>query len=208
MLSKAKILEIFKKFDEINPNPPTELNYNSLFELTIAVVLSAQATDISVNKATKDLFKIYNTPKKIIELGEENLIQYIKSIGLFRTKAKNIIKLCNQIISLHNSDIPGTFDELIKLNGVGRKTANVILNVWFNKPTIAVDTHVYRVSKRMGLSDEDDIVRLEKQLEKVIPKRYLLKAHKWLILHGRYVCKARKPNCLACDFKDKCLQVN
>ncbi len=198
---------IFKAFKLDNPNPKTELVYNNDFELLICVILSAQATDVSVNKATSSLFKIANTPKTVLDLGEEGLIKYIRNIGLFNSKAKNIIKACSILIERYSSKVPNKMEELITLPGVGRKTANVVLNSLFNKNTIAVDTHVFRVSKRLGLSNSKSVEAVEKDLLNIIPKKYLKNAHHWLVLHGRYVCKARKPlceNCIVanyCDFK-------
>lgn len=199
-----KKIKIFRIFQQINPNPTTELIYKSDFELLIAVVLSAQSTDIMVNKATANLFKEYNTAQKIFALGVDGLKKYIKTIGLFNTKAQNIIKLCQKLITDFNSKVPNNFTDLIKLDGVGRKTANVILNTLYGTNDIAVDTHVYRVSKRIGLSDKDNIVELEQDLYLTIPKKYQKNAHHWLILHGRYVCVARKPKCNECVINQYC----
>ncbi|MCX8514459.1 MAG: endonuclease III [Burkholderiales bacterium] len=201
-----KVIKIFEVFKLNNEKPTTELKYSSNFELLIAVVLSAQATDVSVNKITQKLFKIANTPQQIVELGQNELEQNIKSIGLYKTKAKNILQLCEILINSYNQVVPDTFDALIKLPGVGRKTANVILNTLFQQPTIAVDTHIFRVSNRIGLATGKTPLIVETKLGKIIPLQYKYDAHHWLILHGRYICKARKPlceNCLItkyCDF--------
>ena len=195
---------IFDLFLIKNPNPQSELVFNSVFELLIAVVLSAQATDISVNKVTEKLFKVANTPEKILLLGHDNLEKYIMSIGLFRTKTNNIINLSKKIIENYNSSVPNNYEDLIQLDGVGRKTANVILNVCFKKPTIAVDTHVFRVSNRIGLVSSNNIKEVEFQLLKIIKKKYILNAHNWLVLHGRYICKARNPDCKKCFLNHLC----
>ena len=201
----SKIInQIFKIFSNHNPKPQTELEFTNNFTLSIAVILSAQATDISVNKSTKLLFPTYNTPEKILSLGEDGLKKYIKTIGLYNSKAKNIIALCKILIDKYNSDIPSEFNELIKLPGIGRKTANVILNCAFGKPTMAVDTHVYRVSNRIGLSTGNTPDKVEKELLKKIPKKWLYHGHHWLILHGRYICKARKPLCSKCQITEYC----
>lgn len=204
MISQDKIEKIFQIFSSADPKPKTELEYSNNFTLTIAVILSAQATDISVNKATKKLFEQYDTPHKIFLLGEANLKPYIKTIGLYNSKAKNIIALCEILINKYNSIIPDEFEELIKLPGIGRKTANVILNCAFAKPTMAVDTHVFRVAHRIGLSIGSSPEKVEKDLLKKIPKQWLLHAHHWLILHGRYVCKARTPICSRCSISAYC----
>lgn len=203
-ISKNNLEEIFKKWVEINPSPKTELNYHNHFTLLVAVVLSAQSTDNSVNKATKELFKIADTPQKMLDLGEEKLKKYIATIGLFNGKAKNIILLSRQLIELHNSKVPHDFLSLKKLAGVGQKTANVVLNCAFGEPTIAVDTHVFRVSNRLGLVKEKTPEKTETALLKIIPKKYLPYAHHWLILHGRYVCKARNPDCQNCQIEKFC----
>jgi len=203
-MQKSIINQIFTRFLKQNPNPTTELKFNSNFELLIAVMLSAQATDISVNLATDKLYKIANTPQQILDLGLNKLNNYIKSIGLHNTKAQNIIKTCQILLNNYNSEIPNTLQELIKLPGVGRKTANVILNTAFNKPTIAVDTHIFRVSKRIGLSNGKNVTQVEQDLLKIIPAKFKLNAHHWLILHGRYTCKARIPNCNNCIIADLC----
>jgi len=203
-MNAKKICNIFLRFQRMNPKPTTELKYHTHFELLIAVILSAQATDISVNKATKKLFAIANTPEKIFKLGEEKLKEYIKSIGLYKTKASNIIKTCGILINQHHSRIPNTREELEQLPGVGRKTANVILNTCFNQPTMAVDTHIFRVANRIGLTKGKTRLEVEKQLLNVIPPEFLHNAHHWLILHGRYTCIARKPHCPTCLIKDLC----
>jgi endonuclease III len=198
------INQVFEIFNKNNPSPKTELDFTNHFTLAIAVILSAQATDISVNKATKNLFLNYNTPEKILSLGEEGLKQYIKTIGLYNSKAKNIVALCEILINKYNSEIPSQFDELIKLPGIGRKTANVILNCAFGKPTMAVDTHVLRVSNRIGFSAGNTPEKVEKDLVRIVPKKWMKYAHHWLILHGRYVCKSRKPLCLECPITKYC----
>lgn len=203
-MSLTKILEIFNRFQQANPSPTTELKYTSNFELLIAVMLSAQATDIMVNRVTEKLFLVANTPEKMITLTEQKLQQYIKSIGLFRTKAANIIKTCKILVEKFNSTIPNTIEELQILPGVGRKTANVILNTVWQQPTIAVDTHVLRVANRIGLVSTKTPLATELELLKVIPKKFLLNAHHWLILHGRYVCMALKPQCKRCLIVDLC----
>ncbi|WP_342270949.1 endonuclease III [Candidatus Tisiphia endosymbiont of Parasteatoda lunata] len=202
---QAQIVDkIFEILSQNNPTPRTELEYVNNFTLLVAVILSAQATDVSVNKATRLLFVKYNTPEKILELGEEGVRTYIRSIGLFITKAKNIVALCRILIDKYDSKVPNNFDDLIKLPGVGRKTANVVLNCLFGKSTIAVDTHVFRVSKRLGLANSNTPKKVELELVKVIDKKWLQHAHHWLILLGRYICKARVPNCPACSVKEYC----
>lgn len=203
-MNSQKIREIFLRFRRANPKPTTELVYHSPFELLIAVILSAQATDISVNKATGPLFKIANTPEKILELGITHFKHYIKNIGLYNTKAKNIMKTCQILIEQHHSQVPEDRESLETLPGVGRKTANVILNTCFNQSTIAVDTHIFRVSQRIGLARGKTPLEVEMQLLKVIPKEFLHDAHHWLILHGRYICVARKPRCPDCLINDLC----
>jgi endonuclease-3 len=204
MTTQDKIEKIFQIFSAANPIPKTELEYTNNFTLAIAVILSAQATDISVNKVTKNLFKQFDTPQKILSLGVDNLKAYIKTIGLYNSKAKNIIALCEILIDKYNSIIPDQFEELIKLPGIGRKTANVILNCAFAKPTMAVDTHVFRVAHRIGLSVSSSPEKVEKDLLKKIPSKWLFYAHHWLILHGRYVCKARTPICVECSISAYC----
>ncbi len=199
-----QINNIFEIFYKAEPAPRTELNYTNNFTLAVAVVLSAQATDISVNKATINLFKTYNTPEKLLKLGEEGLKKHIKTIGLYNAKAQNIIKLCADLIEKHNSQIPDDFNSLIALPGIGRKTANVILNCAFGKPTMAVDTHVYRVSHRIGFSSGKTPEKVEQDLLKTIPNKWLKHAHHWLILHGRYICQARKPLCEKCPIAQYC----
>lgn len=201
---QSTINKIFAIFAKQNPAPTTELVYKGEFELLVAVILSAQATDISVNKATKELFKIANTPEAIVKLGITKLKKYIKTIGLYNTKGENIIKTCKKIIAEFDSKVPETREELESLPGVGRKTANVILNTAFGQNTIAVDTHIFRVANRIGLAKGTTPLAVEKQLEKNIPEKYLKDAHHWLILHGRYVCKARKPLCGECCIVDLC----
>lgn len=196
--------EIFKRFQAQNPNPTTELIYHSPFELLIAVILSAQATDISVNKATKTLFAIANTPKVMCDLGEEKLKSYIKTIGLYHSKAKHIIKTCEKLVTEHHSQVPKTREALETLPGVGRKTANVILNTLFGHTTIAVDTHIFRVANRTGLAHGKTPLMVEKKLVATIPKEFINNAHHWLVLHGRYTCIARKPHCPQCIIRDLC----
>ena len=196
--------EMFKRFQALNPNPTTELEYNSPFELLVAVVLSAQATDVGVNKATHKLFAVANTPQAILNLGEEQLKTYINTIGLFNSKARHIIGLCQDLVTKHHSSVPKQRDDLEALPGVGRKTANVILNTIFGEPTMAVDTHIFRLSNRTGLATGKNVLAVEQKLVKVIPKEFQVNAHHWLILHGRYVCKARKPLCTNCAMTDLC----
>ena len=197
-------LEIFCRFKAYNSKPTTELKYRSKFELLVAVTLSAQATDVSVNKATKELYKVANTPAKMLALGETGLKKYIKSIGLFNSKAKNVIKTCQLLIEKHKSRVPNTRTELEALPGVGRKTANVILNTAFGHTTIAVDTHIFRVANRTKLAPGKTPRQVEDKLMKHVPKDYLQDAHHWLILHGRYTCTARKPKCPVCLINDLC----
>ena len=203
-MNKEKIQKIFETFQQANPNPTTELHYTSTFELLISVILSAQATDISVNKATEKLYKIANTPKTILKLGEEGLKNYIKTIGLFNTKAKNIIKTCQQLIELHNGEVPESREALEALPGVGRKTANVVLNTAFGQNTMAVDTHIFRVSNRIGLAPGKTPLEVENKLMRAVPKEFQKDAHHWLILHGRYTCIARNPKCSQCIIYDYC----
>ena len=195
---------IFARFKKQNPKPTTELEYKSNFELLIAVILSAQATDISVNKATEKLYKIANTPEKILKLGLDGLKKYIKTIGLYNAKAENIIKTCQMLKDNYESEVPCDREALEALPGVGRKTANVILNTAFGLPTIAVDTHIFRVANRINLAPGKNVLEVEKKLLKTVPKEYLHDAHHWLILHGRYVCTARKPKCAECIINDLC----
>jgi endonuclease-3 len=203
-LNKNKRSEIFQKLKAQNPEPTTELNYSSPFELLIAVVLSAQATDVGVNKATKKLYPVANTPEAIYALGLDGLKSYIRTIGLYNTKAKNIIKTCKLLIDEHEGQVPEDRISLEKLPGVGRKTANVILNTAFGQPTIAVDTHIFRVSNRTGIAPGKDVRVVEDKLIKFVPDEYKLDAHHWLILHGRYTCVARKPRCGSCVIYDLC----
>lgn len=200
----SKRREIFTRFRTANPHPTTELEYSTSFELLVAVVLSAQATDKSVNLATKRLFPRANTPERILELGEAGLRDNIKSIGLFKTKAKNILATCKILIQDHGSQVPRTRDELERLPGVGRKTANVVLNTAFGEPTIAVDTHIFRVANRTGIAPGKNVLEVELKLLKFIPEEFRHDAHHWMILHGRYVCKARKPECGICGINDLC----
>lgn len=203
-MNKDKREEIFRRWQEANPNPTTELEFTSVFELLIAVILSAQATDKGVNKATAKLYPVANTPEAIYALGEAGLREYIKTIGLFNAKGKNIIETCRLLIEKHDSQVPATREELEALPGVGRKTANVILNTAFRQPAMAVDTHIFRVSNRTGIAKGKNVLEVEKGLMRHIPKPYLLDAHHWLILHGRYTCVARKPKCPDCIIADLC----
>ena len=204
MLKKPQIEEFFARLQKANPNPRGELEYRNAYTLLVAVVLSAQATDASVNKATEPLFKIADTPEKMVKLGEAKLKGFIKTIGLFNTKAKNVIRLSEILIQEHGSQVPADRDVLQSLPGVGRKTANVVLNIAFGQPTMAVDTHIFRVGNRTGLAPGKDPLAVELMLEKRVPEPYRLHAHHWLILHGRYVCKARKPDCPVCVVRDIC----
>jgi endonuclease-3 len=201
---KKTVSEIFKIFQNQQPQPQTELVYTNNYTLLVAVILSAQATDISVNKATQSLFKIVDNPQKMLEIGEEQLKKYISTIGLFNGKASNIIKMSKILIEKFDGQIPQNFEQLNSLPGVGRKTANVVLNCAFGIPTIGVDTHVFRVANRLGLVNEINEEKTEKALLKIIPQEFLQYAHHWLILHGRYVCMARKPNCQNCQIAKFC----
>ena len=203
-MNKQKRTEIFERLKRDNPNPTTELEYSSPFELLAAVLLSAQATDVGVNKATRKLFPIANTPQGIIDLGIDGLKEKIKTIGLFNTKAENLMKTCHILVEKHNSVVPDNREDLEELPGVGRKTANVILNTAFGQPTMAVDTHIFRVSNRTGIAPGKNVLEVEKRLIRLVPDDYLIDAHHWLILHGRYVCVARKPRCGACIIEDLC----
>ena len=203
-MNKSKRTEIFTRWRDENPEPTTELEFDSPFELLIAVMLSAQATDISVNQATAKMFPVANTPETILALKEGGVKKYIKTIGLFNTKAKNVIATCKLLIENHNSEVPTTREELEALPGVGRKTANVVLNTAFGHPTMAVDTHIFRVSNRTGIAPGKNVVEVEKKLLKFIPPEFLVDAHHWLLLHGRYVCVARKPKCYECLISDLC----
>ena len=196
--------EFFRRLAELDPEPKTELRYDSPFELLIAVILSAQATDVGVNKATRRLFPVANTPQAMLNLGEEGLKAYIASIGLYQTKARNVIATCRQLLELHDGQVPNERAALEALPGVGRKTANVVLNVAFGEPTIAVDTHIFRVGNRTGLAPGKTPLAVELKLMKTVPASYRQHAHHWLILHGRYVCQARKPRCPQCPVADLC----
>lgn len=203
-MNADKRYQIFSRLQEQNPHPETELEYSSPFELLIAVLLSAQATDVGVNKATRKLYPVANTPETILALGVDGLKEYIKTIGLFNTKAENVIKTCRILIEQHNSEVPQTREALEKLPGVGRKTANVVLNTAFGQPTMAVDTHIFRVANRTRIAPGKTVLEVEKKLLRFVPKPFLVDAHHWLILHGRYVCTARKPRCGACIIEDLC----
>ncbi|MDX1344474.1 MAG: endonuclease III [Sedimenticolaceae bacterium] len=203
-MNKQKRQEIFERLRAANPTPTTELEYSSPFELLIAVILSAQATDKGVNKATAKLFPVANKPAAIHALGEEGLKEYIKTIGLFNSKASNIIKTCKILAEQYDGNIPETRKELEALPGVGRKTANVVLNTAFREPTMAVDTHIFRVANRTGIAPGRNVLEVEKRLLRLVPKEFLLDAHHWLILHGRYTCVARKPRCGSCIIEDLC----
>jgi endonuclease-3 len=203
-MNPAKRHEIFRRLRDANPAPKSELEYRTPFELLVAVILSAQATDKSVNLATRELYRHANTPAQILALKAEGLEQYIKSIGLYRAKAKNVIETCRMLLEAHGGEVPRTREALEALPGVGRKTANVVLNVAFGEPTIAVDTHIFRVSNRTGIAPGKDPLEVEQRLLKFVPEEFRLNAHHWLILHGRYVCVARKPKCPACIIRDLC----
>ncbi len=203
-MNPAKRREIFTRFRARNPHPTTELEYQTPFELLVAVVLSAQATDVSVNAATRVLFPAANTPQAILDLGEEAFSRYVQRIGLYRTKSKHIIQLCRLLLEKHAGQVPQTREELEALPGVGRKTANVVLNTAFGQPTIAVDTHIFRVANRTGIAPGKDVLEVEKKLLKFVPEEFRHDAHHWLILHGRYVCQARKPKCPQCLINDLC----
>ena len=196
--------EFFQRLKSITPKPQTELEYNGPFELLTAVILSAQATDVGVNKATRKLFPVANTPRAVLDLGEDDLKRYIRTIGLYNSKAANIIKTCAILLEKHGGEVPGDRKSLEALPGVGRKTANVVLNTAFGEPTIAVDTHIFRVANRTGLAKGKNPLQVELKLLKAVPVEYLHDAHHWLILHGRYTCKARKPNCPECIVRDLC----
>jgi endonuclease-3 len=203
-VNAAKRYEIFRRLHEDNPEPKTELAYSTPFELLVAVTLSAQATDVSVNKATAKLFPAANTPEAIYALGVEGLSEYIKTIGLYNSKAKNVIEACRILIEKHGSQVPDNREDLEALPGVGRKTANVVLNTAFRQLAMAVDTHIFRVSNRTGIAPGKNVLEVEKKLMKFVPKEFLLDSHHWLILHGRYVCQARKPRCGSCRIEDLC----
>ncbi len=203
-MNREKRQAIFQRLRDANPHPTTELEHQSPFELLIAVILSAQATDKGVNLATRGLFARADNPQKMLDLGLEGLMEEVKTIGLYRTKSRNIIETCRRLVALHGGEVPKTREELEALPGVGRKTANVILNTAFHVPVIAVDTHIFRVANRTGIARGKDVLDVEKALMKAVPKEFLQDAHHWLILHGRYVCKARKPACPSCILHDLC----
>ncbi|MGB7596541.1 MAG: endonuclease III [Gallionella sp.] len=203
-MNPAKRREIFLRFRAANPHPTTELEYKTPFELLVAVLLSAQATDVSVNAATRHLFPVANTPEQMLALGEEKLREHIQRIGLYKTKAKHLMQTCRMLAESHGGAVPQTREALQALPGVGRKTANVILNTAFGQPTIAVDTHIFRVANRTGIAPGKDVLEVEKKLLKFVPDEFKHDAHHWLILHGRYVCQARKPKCSACIIRDLC----
>jgi endonuclease-3 len=204
LLSPAEITELFTRLRELNPTPTTELEYTTPFELLVAVILSAQATDVGVNKATRRLFPVANTPQTILALGEEGLKRYISTIGLYNAKAANVIAMCRLLLEQHGGEVPRTREALEALPGVGRKTANVILNTAFGEPTMAVDTHIFRVANRTGLAPGKTVRDVEDKLLRVVPPEFLHDAHHWLILHGRYTCKARVPACPRCPIQDIC----
>ncbi|TAL72497.1 MAG: endonuclease III [Rhodanobacter sp.] len=203
-MKREEVVELFTRLRELNPHPQPELKYGSPFELLVAVVLSAQATDTGVNKATRKLFPVAHTPQAMLALGEDGLKRYINTIGLYNAKAKNVIGLCERLIAQCSGEVPRTREALEALPGVGRKTANVVLNVAFGEPTIAVDTHIFRVANRTGLAPGKTVRAVEDKLLKVVPDEFRKDAHHWLILHGRYVCKARKPDCPHCPIRDIC----
>ncbi|WP_304334295.1 endonuclease III [Conchiformibius steedae] len=203
-MNKTIRTEIFTRLRDANPHPTTELNYNSPFELLIAVLLSAQATDVGVNKATAKLFPVANTPQQILDLGLDTLREYVKTIGLYQTKSKHIMQTCRLLLEKHGGEVPQTREELEALPGVGRKTANVVLNTAFGQAVMAVDTHIFRVSNRTKIATGKDVREVEDKLMRFIPKEFLMDAHHWLILHGRYTCKAQKPQCARCLIQDLC----
>ncbi len=203
-MNKEKRTEIFTRLRNENPAPETELEYSSPYELLVAVALSAQATDVSVNKATRKLFPVANTPEQMVALGEEGLKEYIKTIGLFNSKAKNVVEMSRLLLERHGGEVPETRDELVALPGVGRKTANVVLNTTFRQIAMAVDTHIFRVSNRTKIAPGKNVDEVEARLIRLVPKEFLMDAHHWLILHGRYVCVARKPKCGSCIIEDLC----
>ncbi len=203
-MTRAEVLDFFTRLRELDPAPETELEYTSPFELLIAVILSAQATDVGVNKATRRLYPVANTPQAILDLGEDALKRHIATIGLFNAKAKNVIAACRILVERHGGEVPRERAALEALPGVGRKTANVVLNTVFGEPAIAVDTHIFRVSNRTGLAPGKDVRAVEDRLLRVVPEDFLLGAHHWLILHGRYTCKARRPDCPTCVVRDLC----
>ena len=203
-MKRETIHDMFRRLRELNPHPTTELDYSTPFELLVAVILSAQATDVGVNKATKKLFPVANTPQAILDLGEDGLKRYISTIGLFNAKAKNVIATCRILVERHGGDVPRSREALEALPGVGRKTANVVLNMAFGQPTMAVDTHIFRIGNRTGLAPGKDPLAVELKLLDVIPEKYMMHAHHWLILHGRYTCLARRPLCEKCVIADLC----
>ncbi|EGG99197.1 Endonuclease III [gamma proteobacterium IMCC2047] len=203
-MNKEKRFEIFSRLRAENPEPKTELNYSTPFELLIAVILSAQATDVGVNKATDKLYPVANTPEDIAALGVDGLKEYIKTIGLFNSKAENVIKTCHMLVEKHNSQVPSTREELEALPGVGRKTANVVLNTAFRQIAMAVDTHIFRFANRTKVAPGKNVLEVEQKLLRFVPREFLLDAHHWMILHGRYICTARKPRCGACIIEDLC----
>jgi endonuclease-3 len=203
-MKRDRIVELFRRLRELNPQPATELDWSTPFELLVAVTLSAQATDVGVNKATRKLFPVANTPQAILDLGEDGLKRYIATIGLFNAKAKNVIAACRILVEQHGGEVPRTREALEALPGVGRKTANVVLNTAFGEPTIAVDTHIFRVANRTGLAPGKTVREVEDKLVRVVPAEFRKDAHHWLILHGRYTCKARKPLCPQCPISDLC----
>jgi endonuclease-3 len=203
-MNREKRTAIYSRLRELDPNPDTELHYQTPFELLVSVILSAQATDVGVNKATDKLYPVANTPQAILDLGVDGLKEYIKTIGLFNNKAENIIKTCRILLDEHGGEVPTTREELEKLPGVGRKTANVILNTAFGEPTIAVDTHIFRVANRTGIAKGKNPLEVEKRLVRLTPDEFMKDAHHWLILHGRYICKARKPLCSDCPIVEWC----
>ncbi len=204
MRRKDEILKIMAVFERNNPNPKCELNYHNAYTLLVAVVLSAQATDKGVNRATEELFQIADTPQKMLDLGEKKLISYIRTIGLFNNKAKNIITLSHELMERFDGQVPDKREDLESLAGVGRKTANVVLNVWYHLPTLAVDTHVMRIARRLDFSRGKTPLEIEKDLLKVLPDKYVINANHWMVLFGRYICKAQKPLCLQCPIVDFC----
>ena len=203
-MKREKVVELFRRLRELDPHPTTELEYKTPFELLVAVILSAQATDVGVNKATKHLFAVANSPQAILDLGEKRLKKYIATIGLYNAKAKNILSTCRILVEQHDGEVPQSREALEGLPGVGRKTANVVLNTAFGQATIAVDTHIFRVANRTGLARGETVRAVEDKLMKVVPEEFRKDAHHWLILHGRYVCKARKPLCPNCAIRDLC----
>ena len=203
-MTRDEVFEFFRLLAEDNPDPETELEYSNAYQLVVAVALSAQSTDVGVNKATRALFREVKTPQQMLELGEEGLKEHIKTIGLFNTKAKNVIALSQMLVDEFGGEVPDNREDLVRLPGVGRKTANVVLNCWFGQETFAVDTHIFRVGNRTGLAPGKDVLQVELKLEKIVPQPFRLNAHHWLILHGRYICKARTPECWRCPVVHLC----